>query len=113
MNKQKYNLQINAKDIIGMILEQRSEGLYNTTITEKNLTQKQSENYANIYTAIDNVPDAFVETKKGIENSIEKYLEILNEIQGIENEKFYREGFSDAIQLILECINNKHIIKNK
>ena len=29
-------------------------------------------------------------------------------MQGFENEKFYKEGFSDAIQLILECINNKH-----
>lgn len=111
MDTPNFNLQINTKDIIGMLLEQREEELYNTTITEKNLTQKQSENYSNIYTAIDNVPDAFVETKKGIEISIEKYLEILNEIQGIENEKFYREGFSDAINLIINCISKNSDIK--
>ena len=40
--------------------------------------------------------------------SLAESIETLNEIQGIENEKFYEEGFSDAIQLILECINNKH-----
>lgn len=113
MNKQKYNLQISTKDIIGMILEQREEELYNTKIVEKDLTQKQSENYSNIYTAIDNVPDAFVETKKGIEISIEKYLEILNEIQGIENEKFYREGFSDAINLIINCISKNSDIEKE
>lgn len=115
MNKQKYNLQINTKDIIGRLLEKREEEIYNVKENEDedDLLKKQSKTYSDIYVAINNVPNAFVETKKGIEASIEKYLETLNEVQGIENEKFYRDGFSDAIQLIIECIGNNYTSKNK
>ena len=105
MNKQNYNLQINTKDIIGRLLEKREEEIYNVKENEDDLIKKQSKTYSDIYVAINNVPNAFVETKKGIETRIEKYLETLNEVQGIENEKFYREGFSDAINLIISCIS--------
>ena len=47
-----------------------------------------------------------------LENSITKYLEKLNEFQGIENEKFYKEGFSDAINLIFDCYKKNEKKKN-
>lgn len=72
---------------------------------------KRAEDYSKLYTSLENIPDAFVETNRQIKTNIENYIETLNNIQGIENEKFYSAGFSDAINLIVECLlkdtNNK------
>jgi len=106
MGKQDIKLDIKTKSILDKIFEQREDELYNITAEERKLLSKKSKDYANIYIAIDNVPPAFKETRKGIETSVENYLETLSDIQGIENEKFYKEGFSDAISLILNCVNN-------
>ena len=102
MNKSN-NIEI--KSMIDKIFEQREEELYTLTVEEREMLLKKSKNYSKIYTAIENIPQAFTETKEGIKASIENYLEILNDLQGIENKKFYQEGFSDAINLLLNCIS--------
>ena len=45
-------------------------------------------------------------TKAMIKNSLESYIDRVNVIGSYENEKFYKIGFSDAINLILECTKN-------
>lgn len=102
--KKSNNIEI--KSMIDKIFEQREEELYTLTVEEREMLLKKSKNYSKIYTAIENIPQAFIETKEGIKASIENYLEILNDLQGIENKKFYQEGFSDAINLLLNCISN-------
>ncbi|MEI3391348.1 MAG: hypothetical protein V8R30_06985 [Clostridia bacterium] len=102
------NVELKANNLLNELFRTREDSIYNFTDNERKLLSKKSKDYSNIYIAIDNIPDGFIETINGIKTSIENYIETLNEIQGIENEKFYEEGFSDAIQLILECINNKH-----
>ena len=102
------NVELKANNLLNELFRTREDSIYNFTYNERKLLSKKSKDYSNIYIAIDNIPDGFIETINGIKTSIENYIETLNEIQGIENEKFYEEGFSDAIQLILECINNKH-----
>ena len=102
------NVELKANNLLNELFRTREDSIYNFTDNERKLLSKKSKDYSKIYIAIDNIPDGFIETINGIKTSIENYIETLNEIQGIENEKFYEEGFSDAIQLILECINNKH-----
>ena len=102
------NVELKANNLLNELFRTREDSIYNFTYNERKILSKKSKDYSNIYIAIDNIPDGFIETINGIKTSIENYIETLNEIQGIENEKFYEEGFSDAIQLILECINNKH-----
>lgn len=107
-------MDINSTELIKELFRTREEEIYcNITTQEKKLFLKKSENYSKIYDAIDNIPDAFVETITGIKNSLQNYLEIINEIQGFENEKFYKEGFSDAINLILESSFKNTDQKNK
>ena len=102
------NVELKANNLLNELFRTREDSIYNFTDNERKLLSKKSKDYSNIYIAIDNIPDGFIETINGIKTSIENYIETLNEMQGFENEKFYKEGFSDAIQLILECINNKH-----
>lgn len=91
-------------DILNKIFEQRENEIYNISQNERELLAHKTKEYSNIFISIDNIPNGFAETRKCITNSIEKFLETTNEIQGIENEKFYKEGFSDAIKLIFNCI---------
>lgn len=107
MNKKQENNELKITNILEKIFEKREEELYDIKDNERNLLLEKSKAYSNIYIAIDNVPPAFRETRQGIENSIENYLEVLNNIQGIENKKFYEEGFSDAINLVINCISRK------
>ena len=102
------NVELKANNLLNELFRTREDSIYNFTDNERKLLSKKSKDYSNIYIAIDNIPDGFIETINGIKTSIENYIETLNEIQGIENEKFYQQGFSYEIKLILKCINNKH-----
>lgn len=100
----KLNYEPNNKDdLLNKIFEQRENEIYEIKNNERKLFSQKTKDYLGIDIALENLPDDFIETRKGIKDSIEKYLETLNEIQGIENEKFYKEGFSDAIKLIFSC----------
>ncbi len=68
------------------------------------MSKKENPDISKVYTAINNIPNCFVETIKNIKCSFENYLETLTRIQAIENEEFYKAGFSDAIKLFLEML---------
>lgn len=104
MKRENINSNIETKDILDKIFEQREEEIYNFTAEEREKLSKKSKQYNDIYIAIENIPDAFTETINGIKVSIENYLETLNSLQGIENKKFYREGFTDAINLFVKSL---------
>lgn len=46
-------------------------------------------------------------SKSKVKDSLESYIDKVNVIGSYENEKFYKIGFADAINLILECIKIK------
>lgn len=100
-------------NLLNKIFEQREIEIYEIKQNERKLLLQKSKEYSNIFISINNIPNAFKETRKGIKDNITKYLETFNEIQGIENEKFYKEGFSDAIKLILDCCVINTNKKNK
>lgn len=91
-------------DLLDRIFRAREEEIYKFKKEERKLLAKKSQDYKKVYIAIENIPDSFVEIIKGVKTSIENYIETLNEIQGIENEKFYKAGFSDAVNLITKCL---------
>ena len=46
-------------------------------------------------------------SKSKVKDSLESYIDRVNVIGAYENEKFYKIGFADAMNLILECISIK------
>ena len=46
-------------------------------------------------------------SKSKVKDSLESYIDRVNVIGAYENEKFYKIGFADAINLILECVKIK------
>ena len=113
MNDQFSKLYINSQNILEKLFEQRQEEIYDITNNKKNLIAKQSKDYSNVYIAIDNIPNTFKMTRENIKLNMEKYLETLNDNQAYENEEFYKEGFSDAINLIMNCINKNYTQKKE
>lgn len=101
------------ESIISEIFEERQENLYKKVNIEKSLLEKNKLAYNNILISINNIPKPFTETRKNIEDSINIYLENHNFIHSLENKEFYKMGFSDAIKLIFECIDNNCLIENK
>lgn len=43
-------------------------------------------------------------SKSKVRNNLESYIDKVNAISSYENEKFYKNGFADAINLVFECI---------
>lgn len=91
------------KDILDKLFKQRENEIYNIRKKERKIITQYYKEYNDVFVSINNIPNGFTETRNNIQNTITKYLEKLNEFQGIENEKFYKEGFSDAINLIFGC----------
>lgn len=46
-------------------------------------------------------------SKSKVRDSLESYIDKVNVISSYENEKFYKIGFADAMNLILECVKIK------
>lgn len=91
------------KDTLDKLFKHRENEIYSIKYDDRNVLSQSNKDYNNIFIAINNIPNGFTETRNNIQNSITKYLEGLNAFQGMENEKFYKEGFSDAINLIFGC----------
>lgn len=92
-------------DLLDIIYEERCEKLSTITIMDRKIINSLLENrkkaYEDINIAINNIPNAFVGTKKMIKDSVEDYLEIINLIGSYESEKFYKCGFGDGINIKL------------
>ena len=98
-------------NLVSELFHKREDTIYNRTEIEKEeikgLLDKNHKDYERILVAIENVPDAFVETKKLLKDSIDAKLEAIGEVCGYDNEKFYKIGVYDGVNFIIECLNNK------
>lgn len=65
------------------------------------LERKHSDEQLEI--AVCNIPKGFTEIINNLRSKIEDKLEIESNIDGYFCEKAYKRGFSDAINLIMEC----------
>lgn len=95
-----------SDDLLNDIYEKRCEKLSIITLDDekniKDLLEDKNNAYEFISIAISNIPNAFVETRKMIKESIDKYVEVLNSIGSYENEKFYKCGFCDGMNIRLK-----------
>ena len=46
-------------------------------------------------------------SKSKVKDSLESYIDKVNVIGSYENEKFYKIGFADAMNLVFECIKRE------
>ena len=94
------------KEVLDNLFESRETNLYVLTEEDKkkieNLT-KNTDTYEKLFNVIEELSSDTNKLEK-VRDSLDSYIDRINIASSYENEKFYKIGFSDAINLILECI---------
>lgn len=71
----------------------------------KELT-KDNDTYQMLLDKLEDLSDDDI-SKSKIKDSLESYIDKVNVIGSYENEKFYKIGFTDAMNLMYECIKRE------
>ena len=71
----------------------------------KELT-KDNDTYQMLLDKLEDLSDDDI-SKSNVKDSLESYIDKVNVIGSYENEKFYKIGFADAMNLIFECIKRE------
>jgi hypothetical protein len=92
---------------INIIYNHKFKNIRKNTILNSDLLKKQHNNYINILLAIDNIPPCFNSTRKNIKEKVDTFAYSIKEFDYYKNEKFYKEGFIDGYNFLLELQKEK------
>ena len=99
------------KEVLDNLFESRETNLYALTEEDKkkieNLT-KNNDTYEKLFNIIEELSSDTNKLEK-IRESLDSHIDRINIAGSYENEKFYKIGFSDAINLLLECVRINRI----
>lgn len=99
------------KEVLDNLFESRETNLYVLTEEDKkkieNLT-KNNDTYEKLFNVIEELSSDTDKLEK-VRDSLDSYIDRINIAGSYENEKFYKIGFSDAINLLLECVRINRI----
>ena len=91
-------------NILDFIFDARSEELAKITEEDKEFLNSPKNNinkdYENFIDSLNELPE---ETKKGIKEKADKYIDTNNFMHYYFYSKYYKLGFSECLKLILEC----------
>lgn len=95
-------------DILNELFLERENKIHDIEDIEeqKKILKKDRECNEKLKRALNNLPDCFEETSKGIRKSVEEKVQSQNEILAFFYEKFYKVGFCDGMKFILENKNH-------
>lgn len=71
----------------------------------KELT-RDNDTYQMLLDKLEDLSDDDI-SKSKLKDSLESYIDKVNVIGSYENEKFYKIGFADAMNLVFECIKRE------
>lgn len=97
-------------DVLDTAFKDREENIYNTDTKNKELEKIKKVNtmtYTRFQEIIKNLPPHFQNCRESILDALEKYSDRQNLIQSFDNEKFYKVGFCDGVNMILDIIKKK------
>ena len=90
-------------------MEYREEKWYALTETDKKrivTLTKDNDIYEKLFSIIGNLPHTQQDLEK-IRNRLDSYINEINIMEIMKIKNFTKYGFSDAMNLILECVNQK------
>lgn len=99
------NMCENEKRVLDYLFESREENLCALTEKDKQKIKsltKNNDSYDKLFEIIEDLSNNS-EKLEEVRDSLDSYIDKINIIGAYENQKFYKIGFSDAINLILEC----------
>ena len=111
MNKKVEITDFIANSLLDTIYREREDSLYqHTEIDNKNIkeiTKNLPITYEDLLVAIKNLPPHFNNTREFILERLEKYMERENSLVAYDNERFYKSGFCDGVQMMLEILKKE------
>lgn len=95
--------------ILNDLFVSREENICALTEFDKKRIKELTKNNDTYQMLLDKIEDISTDdiSKSKVRDSLESYIDKVNVIVSYENEKFYKIGFADAMNLILECIKIK------
>ena len=95
--------------ILNDLFVSREENICALTEFDKKRIKELTKNNDTYQMLLDKIEDISTDdiSKSKVRDSLESYTDKVNVIVSYENEKFYKIGFADAMNLILECIKIK------
>lgn len=108
---QKDNLNKYISDyILSIVYKEKFKTIISSNTQDKaflSLTEQKDKYYKDILTAIDNIPPCFFYTRQYITESVEQHIKSLSDTNNYLNEKFYKTGFIDGCNFLLELFINE------
>ena len=96
----------NEQSVLNQLFISREENVCALTEYDnkriKELT-KENDTYQMLLDKLEELSNDDI-SKSKVKDSLESYIDKVNVIGSYENEKFYKIGFADAINLVFECI---------
>lgn len=97
--------------MLDLIYKERKNCLYQLNKVDeeelKEINKKNPITYEDLLTAIKNLPPHFYNTREFILDRLEKYRERENNLSAYDNERFYKNGFCDGVQMMLGIVNKE------
>ena len=99
----------NEQSALNQLFVSREENICAITELDKKRIKELTKNNDTYQMLLDKLDELSNDdmTKAKVKDSLESYIDKVNVIGSYENEKFYKIGFADAMNLILECIKIK------
>lgn len=105
-----FDFDKNEQSILNELFSSREEFICAITDYDKNKIKeliKDNDTYEILLSRIEKLSND-EKTKNEIKDSLESYMDRVHSISSYENEKFYKIGFADAVNLMFECANTKN-----
>lgn len=88
--------------LLNIIYNQKFKSILKSSLADNKLNEKKVSNYFNILYAIENIPTCFNSTKKNIKKQVDFYIHFVKELDYYKNASFYKSGFMDGYNFLLE-----------
>ena len=99
----------NGESVLNQLFVSKEENICAITENDKKMIKELTKNNDTYQMLLDKLEDLSDDdiSKSKVKASLESYIDKVNVIGSYENEKFYKIGFADAMNLVFECIKRE------
>ena len=99
----------NEQSVLNQLFISKEENICALTEYDKKRIKELTKDNDTYQMLLDKLEDISTDdiSKSKVRDSLESYIDKVNVIGSYENEKFYKIGFVDAMNLVFECIKRE------
>ncbi len=99
----------NEQSVLNQLFVSKEENICSLTEYDKKRIKELTKDNDTYQMLLDKLEDISTDdiSRSKIRDSLESHIDKVNVIGSYENEKFYKIGFADAMNLVFECIKRE------